>query len=805
MRFFYFTLVCSWLIPYLGAGQTKPEKFNHSLTGYIRDATTKQPIQGVTVFITENRRGTTTSRDGFFVISLPAGTYNVKFTHVGFHSQTHAITLNKTVLTEILLQDDSKDLEEVTVTTEAPDRNVKKVELGVTQMTIKTIKRIPAFMGEADVVRSLLLLPGVTTVGEGAPGINVRGGSTDQNLVLMDDAPIFNSSHLMGFFSVFNPDIVRDVTLNRGGIAPSMGGRAASVLDIRVKEPETEKISVNGGIGVVASRLGIEGPILNKKLSFLLAGRASFNDFLFKLLPRNIRDTKANFYDVTTKLKFQPNEKHTVTFTGYNSHDAFKLASDSLSTVEVNASSTLFEYRTLNGTLKWNYAINNQLNLTTTAIYSQYRPETSAPDSANAFRLTSEILHRQLKADLSFDASENHQLQGGFSLIDYYLQPNKLVPGFQSNVLAKTLPIERAYELAVYVQDEWKVNEAVSILGGFRYSQFLNRGPATVPIYQEGAPLQPETTTSSTTYNKGHIYHQDGGIEPRLAVRWTVGEGQSIKAGYNRLRQYIHQITNTTAALPISRWKLSDSFIKPQIADQWSVGYFKNTAGNAIEASAEVYYKTILNAIDYKDGANLTLNPTPETDLLQGSGKAYGLETQLKKNKGRWIGWVSYTYSRALYTINGAYPEERVNNGRQYPANFDKPHTLNAMTTFRPNNRVNMSFNFTFSTGRPVTQPYARARINGIIVPIYINRNQQRIPDYHRLDFAVEFNQDPVRSDPAKKRRYERSWVFSIYNVYARKNAYSVFFKLNSASLTDGYKLSVFGSAFPSLTYNFKF
>lgn len=803
MRFFYFTLVCSWLSVCAAVAQpttAKPASSHYSLTGYVRNAVTRQPISGAAVFVTENRQGVNTGRDGFFVIPLPAGTYNVKFSHLGFRPQTHTITLNKTVLTEILLEDDSKDLEEVTITSESPDRNVKKVELGVTQMSIKTIKRIPAFMGEADVVRSLLLLPGVTTVGEGAPGINVRGGSTDQNLVLMDDAPVFNSSHLMGFFSVFNPDIVRDVTLNRGGIAPSFGGRAASVLDIRVKEPETEKISVNGGIGIVASRLGIEGPLFSKKLSFLLAGRASFNDFLFKLMPPRIRETKANFYDITTKLKFQPNEHHTVTFTGYTSNDVFKLASDSLSSIEVNASSTIFEYRTTNGTLKWNYFINNRLNLTTTAIYSQYRPESSAPDSANAFRLTSEILHRQLKADLSFVATENHQLQGGVSLIDYYLQPNQLIPGYRSNVLGKTLPVERAYELAVYAQDEWKVTEAVSVLAGIRYSQLLNRGPYTVPVYQEGVPREPETATSSTTYTNGRIYHQTGGLEPRLALRLTLAEGQSIKAGYNRMRQYIHQITNTTAALPISRWKLSDSFIKPQIADQWSVGYFRNTAGNAFEVSGELYYKTLKNAIDYKDGAELILTPSPETELLQGTGRAYGLETQLRKNKGHLIGWVSYTYSRALYTINGAFPEERVNNGREYPANFDKPHNLSAMATLRPNNRVNVSFNFTYSTGRPVTQPYARARVNGIIVPIYVNRNQERIPDYHRLDFAVEFNQDP-----AKKRRWERSWVFSIYNVYARKNAYSVFFKMNSASLSDGYKLSVFGSAFPSLTYNFKF
>ncbi|WP_128544021.1 TonB-dependent receptor [Larkinella soli] len=800
MRLLYLAFLCSWFCHFPAFAQPKSDTDSYSLTGYIRQAGTNQPIQGANVFIIENRRGVTTGRDGFFVIPLPSGTYTVKFSHIGFRPQTVSITLNRTQLREIYLEDDSKDLEEVVVTTESPDRNVRKVELGVTQLSIKNIKRIPAFMGEADVVRSLLLLPGVTTVGEGSPGINVRGGSTDQNLVLMDDAPVFNSSHLMGFFSVFNPDVVRDVTLNRGGIPAGYGGRASSVLDIRVKEPEGEKWSVNGGIGIVASRLGIEGPVISKKVTFLLAGRASFNDFLFKLAPKSIRDTKASFYDVTTKLKFQPNEHHTVTFTGYTSMDAFKLASDSLSTVEVNASSTRFEYGTLNGTLKWNYFINNRFNLTTTAVWARYRPESSSADSANAFRLTSEVLQRQLKTDLTFALNENHQFQSGVSLIDYYVQPNRLIPGFQSNVLPKILPEERAYELAAYFQDEWRLNDAVSVMLGLRYSRLMNRGPAEVAIYQEGVPREPETATSSSNYEKGRIYHQTGGFEPRLAVRWSLSDGQSVKIGYNRLRQYIHQITNTTAALPVSRWKLSDPFIKPQIADQWSVGYFRNTNENAFETSAEVYYKTLQNAVDYKDGADLLLSETPETDLLQGKGIAYGLETQFRKNKGHWIGWISYTYSRSLMSINGPFPEERVNNGKWYPANFDKPHTFNAMTTFRPNGWVNISFNFTYSTGRPVTQPYARARVNGIIVPIYVNRNQQRIPDYHRLDFAVEFNQNP-----AKKHRWQSSWVFSIYNVYARKNAYSVFYKLNSASLTDAYKLSVFGSAFPSLTYNFKF
>jgi len=799
MRLLYTLILCNVLLPGIVRAQQKPVR-TFSLTGYVREAGTGKPIQGANIFVLENRRGVTTGKDGFFAISLPAGTYNIKVSHVGYRYQTHSLLLNATLLKEFILEDDSKDLEEVVVTTETPDRNVRKVELGVSQLSIRSIKRIPAFMGEPDVLRSLLLLPGVSTVGEGAPGINVRGGSTDQNLILMDEAPILNPSHLLGFFSVFNPDVVRDVTLNRGGIAPSFGGRAASVLDIRLREPETERWAVNGGIGVVASRLSVEGPLIRKKLFLMAAGRGSFNDFLFKLAPKSIRGTQANFYDFTTKLKYQLNEQHTITFTGYTSRDVFKLASDSLSSVEVNASSTQFAYQTTNGTLKWNYFINNRFNLATTAIWSQYRPQTSAPDSANAFALKAQVLQRQLKSDLSMIATEDHHLQAGIHLIDYYIQPGRLVPGPQSNVLPLSLANQRAYELAAYVQDEWKVNDALSILGGLRYSALLNRGPADVRTYSENSPRSSESVVSTQSYGSGRIYNKYGGLEPRLALRYTFAEGQSIKAGYNRMRQYLQLITNTTAALPISRWQLSDPYIKPQIADQWSIGYFRNTAENALEVSGEVYYRTLQNAIDYKDGAELLLNPTPETDLLQGHGQAYGLETQLKKNTGRWIGWVSYTYARTLLTINGVLPQERVNNGRQYPANYDKPHTLNVMTTYRPNAMVNVSFNFTYSTGRPVTQPYASARINGIIVPIYIDRNQQRIPDYHRLDLSIEFNQDP-----AIKKRWQRSWVFSIYNVYAHKNAYSVYFKLNSASSLNAYKLSIFGTAFPSLTYNFKF
>ncbi|MBC3783941.1 TonB-dependent receptor [Spirosoma utsteinense] len=784
------------------AQQRKPpgEQRAFSATGYVRDAKTGQPIQGVNIVVMNVSKGYVTAKDGFYVVTMPPGEYVLKFTHVGYRPKLDTISLQKLLFREVTLEDDSKDLEEVVVTSEAPDRNIRKVEMGVSQLTIRSIRRIPPLLGEVDVVRSLLLLPGVTTVGEGAPGFNVRGGSADQNLILFDGAPVFNSSHLMGFFSVFNPDVVRDVTLNRGGVAAAFGGRASSVLDVKIKEPDAEKWSINGGIGLISSRLGVEGPLIKNKLSMLAAVRASFNDFLFRLAPPGLTGTKANFYDLTTKLKYQPSEKHTITLTGYVSTDVFKLPSDSLSGQEINASSTQFNYQTLNGALRWNYFVGRRVNLATSLILSRYQADLSAADSANAFVLKSGVWHRQLKSDLTFTPSEKHQWQAGASVIDYFVQPNTRTPGPNSNVLPVDLAREQGYELSAYLQDEWNLNAAVSVLAGLRYSALLNRGPASVRTYQEGLPREDESIGADQTYAAGKIYHSAGGLEPRLAIRWSVGEGRSIKAGYSRLRQYIQQITNTTAALPTSRWHLSDVYTKPQIADQWSLGYFHNTTDNAVEASGEVYYKTLTNAIDYRDGAELQLAEAVETQIVQGSGQAYGFEGLLRKNKGRWTGFTSYTYARTFLTMDSQFSAERVNNGRAYPANYDKPHTFNALATYRPTAWFSMSLNFTYSTGRPITQPYARARINGVIVPIYVDRNQQRVPDYHRLDFSMLFEQNPV-----KKKRNQSSWVFSIYNVYARKNAYSIFYRLSSRSGSDAYKLAIFGTAFPSLTYNFKF
>jgi len=773
----------------------------HTLSCYVREAGTEKPLSGVSVFVQELRSGVTTDREGYYLIAVPTGTYSVQFTHVGFLRQVKKLTFPPSQLaTNILLESDTKLLDEVTVKTEGEDRNVRKLEMGVSQLPIRNIKRMPALMGEVDVVRSLLLLPGVTTVGEGATGINVRGGSVDQNLVLLDDAPIYNSSHLFGFFSVFNPEAVRDVTLQKGSLPARYGGRASSVLDVRTKEPETERLSVRGGVGLVASRLGIEGPIAGRKLSFLADARLSANNFLFKIGPPQIRDTRAKFYDLTAKVKYLPNEKNTIWVTAYASNDDVRFPSDSLLSLDVNAASTQFDYQTTNGSVRWNHAFSDDLTLTVTGVMSQYASAISVPSPAsNAFRLQAYLNTLIGKAEFAYQLNK-HKITAGANMTRYDLSPNTRKPGPSSNVLAVELPREQGIEAALYAEDELNLSKGISALVGLRYTQYLSLGPGDVSQYGAEGPRQPENVTSQRQYGRGDVMRTYGGLEPRLALRFGQQSDRSVKVSYTRMRQFLHLITNTTAAMPTDRWKLSDTNIRPQVADQVSAGYFRNLSDNTFELSGEVYYKHIQDAIEYRDGAQLLLNPRPETDLLQGTGRAYGLELMAKKNKGFWTGWASYAYSRSLMLVNGPFFGEQINNGRWFPANFDKPHTVNLLAIYRPTLAFSASFNFTYSTGRPITAPYAKARINGAIAPIFLDRNQQRIPDYHRLDMSLTWEKHPD-----KPGRFWYSWVFSVYNLYARKNAYSVFYKLQSNSQSDAYKLAIFGSAIPSLTYNFKF
>lgn len=771
------------------------------ISGNIREKSTGESIMGATIYVEELKAGTVTNNTGFYSLTIPSGTYNITFNYIGYKPEKKQLNIKNSQTLNIELFDQAVEMQEVTVFGEAADRNVAKPEMSVARLDIKTIRKIPALMGEVDIVKSLLLLPGVTTVGEGATGFNVRGGSTDQNLILLDHAPVYNSSHLFGLFSVFNPDIVKDVTLYRGGIPAQYGGRIASVLDITLRDAAPKKWTGKGGLGLVSNRIALEGPIIPNKLAIMVAARGSYADWLLKMVPNeSVKGTQAHFYDINGKIDYLLNDKNKLSISGYLGKDVFRLPADSIATVAVNSSSTVFNWGNSNATLRWTHAFSKKLFSNAVAVYSNYTSKITNPEGPNAFDLPAKIDYRNLEYSLTYFSGDKHKTDAGASVIQYILSPGSLVPRTGSLTLPVYLNNEHALESALYLNDEYRINPVLTLMYGVRFSMFQNRGPGQRYTYEEGVPREIYTIVDTTTYKNGQVAQQYQGFEPRISAKISLNSNSSIKLSYNRMRQYIHLISNTTAAAPTDRWKLSDQYVQPQIGDQLALGLFKNFFGNAYETSVEVYYKQINNIIDYKDGASLLLNQAIEADLLAGKGKAYGLEAQVKKTVGRLTGWASYTYSRTFIQVDGQYPEERINRGKYYPANYDKPHNLNVVVAFQKNRRWNLSANFVYSTGRPVTYPESKYVVGGVSVANYDLRNQNRIPDYHRLDVSAT-----VDGNHRRNKKWDGSWTFSIYNVYSRKNAYSVFFRATNGATPEAYKLSIFASMFPSITYNFKF
>lgn len=767
------------------------------LSGKVRQPD-RQPFPGVTVYIQDMKLGTTTDANGNYSLRLPAGIYSIEFSFVGYVTKTERVTISSSQFLNASLVEELKQLEAVEVTSQVADHNVKSMEIGVNKMEIQAIKKLPAFMGEVDVMKSLLLLPGVTTVGEGTSNINVRGGNSDQNLILMDDAPVFNPSHLMGLFSIFNADMTKNITLYRGSVPAQFGGRASSVLDIGLRSPNTEKINVEGGIGLIANRLLVEGPIIKDKLSFIVGGRLSYPDYLFSLV-KSLKDTEANFYDLTTRLEYTPNANNKFYFSGYLSSDRFKPAGDSLSANTVNGTSAHYEWQTRNATLGWLHSFSDKFSFKLAGILSHYNSNIGSSEPTTSYNLRSTVQFASVKSDFSYQ-TDRHHIQFGGEANHYTISPGTLTPGSEASSVAPViLANEQSVELAGFAADEFKINKWITLIYGLRYSYYYNLGPSDVYGYDPSKPRSIETIQDTTHYTSGQVIKTYGGLEPRASLKFDVGERTSVKLGYSRLRQYIQRITNTTSALPTDRWQTSNTYIRPMVSDQVSLGVFRNFFDNGLEASVEVYAKKITDISDYKDGANLLLNPATETAILQGDGRAAGVEFQLKKNRGKVTGWINYTYSQTEILINGADPTEKINNGKWYPANYNKPNNLNIVFNYAISKRTSFSANFTYSTGRPVTYAANNYYVGTIPVPNYTNRNQDKIPDYHRLDVSLT-----VEPNPLKKTRIKGTWVFSIYNLYARANAFSVYTQTITPTFNSTYKLSIFGTIFPSITYNFK-
>jgi hypothetical protein len=773
----------------IGARQAAPATGRATITGTVRTAGPRgEPVVGAAVYIDAPNIGTATDRLGHYALTVPVGRHNLNIRGLGIRSTRRQLAVLADGRFDLEVAADVAALQEVVVEGQK-DRNVRGMQMGVQQLDIKTIKQVPTVFGEADLLRVVMALPGVKTVGEGSTGMSVRGGGTDQNLVLFNGATIYNPAHLFGFFSAFNPDMVKSVELYKSAIPARYGGRLASVLDIVSREGDRKKFGASGGIGLLTSRLTLEGPLPGAKGSFLVSGRTSYSDWLLSRVPSStLRNSAASFYDLSAYLTYDLNAKNSLSATGYLSHDRFRLATD-----------TVYEYRNAAASLKWKHDFGPKLFSTLLASTSQYDFSLTTnrnPSSASSFAYR--LQQSTLQADFAYLATAKHTLDFGASTLLYNTAPGDQQPlGDKSLLLPTTIQHERALESGVYLTDHFDVSPRFSVQAGLRYSFYQALGPRAVSEYLPGISRSESTLTGTRTYGSGEVLARYAGPEWRVSTKLELTATSSLKASYNRMRQYIHQLSNTTVVSPTDSWKLSDGYIRPQVGDQVSLGYYQNFKRNTVEFSAEVYYKKIHDVLDYKSGAVLLLNPHLETDLVNAEGRAYGVELLLRKNVGKINGWLSYTYARSLVQVNTA--TDVVNGGSWYPSNYDKPHDVTLVSNYRFSRRFNVGLNFNYSTGRPITLPLAKYYIDNSLRVFYSDRNAYRVPDYYRVDLAVNFE----GSHKVKKLAHS-SWTFSVYNLTGRHNPYSVYFQTVNGQLK-GYQLSIFGAPIPTLTYNFRF
>lgn len=758
-----------------------------TVSGYIKDSKNGEALIGASILVKELSTGTATNVYGFYSLTLPKGNYTFVFSYLGYQNNSRTVDLTKNQKIDLELTESNVGLQEVVITGEREDVNVKSMEMSVNKMDIKTIEKIPALLGEVDIVRSIQMLPGVTTVGEGASGFNVRGGGVDQNLVLLDEAPVYNSSHLFGFFSVFNPDAVSDVKLVKGGIESKYGGRLSSLLDVRMKEGNSKKLAVSGGVGAIFSRLTIEAPIIKDTCSFIIAARRSYADILAKpFLSDNLKDAKFNFYDLTAKGNYLLNDKNRLFLSAYFGRDVF------------GAPGFGFNWGNATSTLRWNHLFNDKVFMNLTAIYSDYDYEIGANEKdVDSFNWNSSIINYSLKSDFTYYPNLKNTITFGAQSIYFDFVPGTFV--FKSGGETNNMSLDDKYALesSVYIGNEQEMGARLALQYGIRYSfyQYLGKGKA----YEfDNAPAGTrKDLISEREYQQGEVIKQYNFPEPRFSVKYELTTNSSLKASYNRMAQYVHLISNTTAATPLDVWTPSTNNIKPQLADQVALGYFKNFGvGNDYETSLEIYYKDMYNQIDYINNANVFLNEQIEAELLSGKGRAFGAELYIKRNKGKLNGWISYTLSKTERKVEG------ISKNEWFPARYDKPHNFVLFVNYDLTERWSFSSDFVYASGTPATFPTNRVEFQGYIIPHNVTemRNNYRIPDYHRMDVSATLK-------GKKREKYESYWVFSVYNVYNRRNPFSVFFRQDSNNrlITEAVRYSIIGSVVPAVSYNFKF
>ncbi len=764
-------------------------KTTANIAGYVRNVKSGEPVIGASVFIENPLIGVASDPFGYFSITLPKGRHELIIKSLEMKSTKRQILLYSDGKLDVELQEDVTPLKEVIVQSER-DAQVLGLQMGLEKLDLKTIKQIPVALGEVDIFKAILTLPGVQSVGEGTVGLNIRGGASDQNLILYNDATIFNPSHLFGFFSAFNPDILKNVELYKSGIPAEYGGRLSAVLDVNTREGNKRKFEGSGGISPVTGRFSLDGPIFKDKTSFLIAGRSTYSDWLLTKIPStNLKNSQASFYDVNLSLSHQMDDKNTFYASGYLSKDGFKLGSD-----------TSYNYSNQTASAKWKHVFGNKFYGILTGSYSGYDYSVSSQAvPVNSFQLAYSVKQANIKADFNYFLSAKHTINFGASTINYRISPGDFQPyGEESLVVPNVLQKEQGQESAIYIGDNFEVTPRLSLYGGLRFSFFQNLGPKDVFTYDPLVAKDENSIIDTIQYASGKTVANYQGPEYRFSARYSLSGNSSIKFGYNKMRQYLQMLSNTAAISPIDIWKLSDSYLKPQIGDQFSVGFYKNFK-SMFETSVEVYYKSMENVLDFKSGAQLILNPHIETDIVNAAGKAYGAEFMIKKLSGKLNGWISYTYSRSFLQTKGMTPSETVNQGKWYPSNYDKPNAVNFIGNYKFSRRFSLSLNMTYSTGRPITLPLAKYDLNGAKRLYYSERNQYRIPDYFRTDFALN-----IEGNHKIKKLAHSSWSVAVYNLTGRQNAYSVYF-LSENGTVNGYKLSIFGTAIPTVTYNFKF
>lgn len=775
----------------------------YTLSGIITEETSNETLLGVTLAVPSLKTGVTTNVYGFYSLTLPEGEYQIQISYLGYQDIVQTISLTENLRLDFKMFEMAEQLDEVIVTEDVEKISIRNPQMSVNSFSVQTIKKIPVVLGEADIIKSLLLLPGVTSAGEASSGFNVRGGAADQNLILLDEAIIFNSSHLFGFFSVFNPDAVKDVKLFKGAIPARYGGRVSSVLDIYQKEGNSKEFKLTGGIGAVASRLLAEGPIVKDKSSFLIGGRASYAHLFLRLTDI---DNQAYFYDLNAKLNYRFNDKNNIYLSGYFGRDVFSIA-DSFENTYGNAV----------GNLRWNHLFSEKVFSNLSAIYSDYYYGLEL--DFVGFKWNSGIKNFNLKYDLKQYASDKLQINYGLNNIYYEFNPGKIVPNRpDSGILEDQLIKKYANEFAAYVDVEQRITEAFSLQYGLRFSYFMRLGQEELNVYANDNPvifnpflLVYEEADPIGTINpsRGDVLASFANLEPRLSASYTFDPDNSVKASYIRMAQYLHLLSNTNSPTPLDVWTPSGPFVKPQLLDQYALGYFRNINDGEYSLEVEGFYKDIQNRIDYIDGANLIANNSIEQVILNGQARAYGFELLFRKNLGKFQGWLAYTWAVSEQRTPGRDPvedngrsnkETGINLGEWYNTPYDKRHDISLFGSFDLNKKWNFNANFVYQTGQPTNYPIGQFQFQGVTVPYYGLRNAQRLPDYNRLDIAATLT-------PKKNagRKWQSEWVFSIYNVYNRMNAASITFRQNEdTGANEAIQTSIFGIV-PSVTYNFKF